>query len=156
MGKNGRYVLWTWIVVIAALVLAMAAGALAASEDAGEAQEARAEVVIGGITVFRFTSWFKGVSPNARVGSVYRRLWHVLAITSPENRDALVDKVRVVKVQGDYCIMIGKDLIVTVDPIHAQRNRSSPQDLAEVWAKNLRQGLQCYLTINVRKSHSEG
>jgi|LSQX01.3.fsa_nt_gb hypothetical protein len=117
-----------------------------ASGDAVSAHSAIVE--LGGVTVFRFVEPYKGISPHERASIIYRRLWHVLDTTAPEKRIDLIDQIRVGNIKNDVCIFIGDHLIVTIDDIHPRLNHASPQELANIWADNLRRGLANYLRIN--------
>lgn len=141
------------VIALAVTVAVVAVAAMeAAAETNGPSETILSSAVeLGAITLFRFHQPFKGASPQERANTVYKRLWHVLDSTAPEKRLELPDQVRVTQVKADTCIFIGDYLIVTIDDIHARLNRCSPQELAEVWADNLRRGLSRYLDINAPK-----
>lgn len=139
--------------VVTALIVAAAAAAATESPAETDATTILSSTVeLGGVTLFRFVEPFKDVSPQERVSIIYQRLWYVLDSTVPERRLELRDQVRVDKIRADMCIFVGDYLIVTIDEVHARINRCSPQELAEVWADNLRRGLSRYLEINAPKA----
>lgn len=106
-----------------------------------------AEVSLAGVVAFRFVATVHGHTPMERADIVYQRLWDALEKHwgTPANIPALVN---VVKMRGDYTIVLGDTLILTIDEAHAKRLKTSPASLAAVWAENLRGALSAYVALN--------
>ncbi|MGI6083393.1 MAG: hypothetical protein ACOYEP_11025 [Limnochordia bacterium] len=139
----------TMMVFMLLVIVCHTVTATEAPTTSGDVVTVRSAIVeVGGVTLFRFVEPYKGMSPHERASIVYRRLWHVLDTTAPERRMELLDQIRVDNVKTDVCIFIGDHLIVTIDDIHPRINQASPQELAHIWADNLRRGLANYLRIN--------
>jgi hypothetical protein len=92
-------------------------------------------VKIGSTIVFRLV--YDGQSnPVLRAQVIQQRLNTLI------QQNLSPDNVRVAKVTGGYAVFWGSNLIVTVDSLQAKANRSLPQDLAGVWANNLRKAIR--------------
>jgi hypothetical protein len=59
-----------------------------------------------------------------------------------QRQDISPADVRVAKVTGGFAIYCRSILIITVDAHQARANRSMPEDLAKVWAENLRKAIR--------------
>lgn len=144
-----------WLMSVVMLVLATVCVASEpmplSSIDRQDMALQSARVVLGGITVFRFTATHKGITPEQKVSTIYQRLWRLLESTCSTELERLPDSVQVGIIGSDFCVFAGDRLIVTVDEAHAVANASSPHGLAEVWAANLRKALASHLAANTPK-----
>ena len=57
----------------------------------------------------------------------------------------------VVNASGSVSVFLKDHFIVEVDQYHAKINRATPQQLAEKWAANLREGVEKFVSINQPK-----
>lgn len=124
----------------AALAAADEAEVAVATDPAGRVVQP-VDVEVGGVVVLRLWRTMNGYSPLERASIIYNRLWDALANHKDQNAS---QDVRVVDKAGTPAIYVGPYLIVTVDEAHARINRSSPFQLAETWARNLRRALQSF------------
>ncbi len=90
------------------------------------------EVLIGDAVVTRIRSGAGGMTPAQRATTAAKRLGQALSTGNPSP-----DDMRVAKLNGDYVVMAGNQLIVTADTYHAAQNRTTPKKLATTWRNNL-------------------
>ncbi|MHB1457353.1 MAG: hypothetical protein ACYC0V_10615 [Armatimonadota bacterium] len=94
------------------------------------------EVIIGQQLILRIRFAAGGYSIQQRADAVTVRLNEYLGV-KPFNPSM----VKVANVNGEYCVMIGSDLIITADKDTARYNQATPKQLAEMWASNIRRVL---------------
>ena len=94
------------------------------------------EVIIGQQMILRIRFAAGGMSIQQRVDEVTLRLNEYLGVAAFDP-----SKVKVVEVKGEYCVMIGKNLIITADKDTARYNQATPKQLAEMWASNIRKAI---------------
>ena len=110
--------------------LAATLAAAVAAPALGQGPEA---VSSGDILILRLRVPAAGMSPAERMVVLYERLGAIL-------RDATIkpEDIEVVMKGNDVLIMAGKHLFVTVTPEDAAANMTTPVQLANTWASNLR------------------
>lgn len=91
------------------------------------------EVIIGQQVVLRIRYPAGGMSIEKRAEAVTLRINKYLGVDPFDP-----SMVRVAKVNKEYCVMIGNDVIITVDEKTAKYNKTTPEKLAEIWATNIR------------------
>ena len=96
------------------------------------------ELVIAGRVVMRLRAQAGGLTPAERADALARRLGPILALTDIAPADVSVRQRR--PGQTAY-IYVRERLLLTVDRNTAAANRSSVDDLAQAWARNLRETL---------------
>lgn len=94
------------------------------------------EVIIEQQMVLRIRYPAGGMSIQERVDQVTLRLNEYLG-SAPFDPS----QVRVAMQAGEYCVMIDNQLIITADKDTAKFNQATPQQLAEMWAENLRKAI---------------
>ena len=112
------------VLVLSCLVLAFALPLFAANPG---------DVSIGDETVLRIRFAAGGYTVEQRTDAVTRRINNILgsAPFSPED-------VKVARQNGEWVVLIGNKLIITADQNTAAYNKSTPEQLANMWAANLR------------------
>lgn len=106
------------------LLVASAISVVAASEG---------DVRVGEQVVLRMRAASAGMTAAERATVIRTRLNNFLGSA---NFDPTSVKVQLVK--GDYTVMIGNTLIVTVDETTAALNQCTREQLAQKWASNIR------------------
>lgn len=91
------------------------------------------EVIIGQQMILRIRFAAGGYSIQQRADEVTVRLNEYLGVKPFDP-----SMVKVANVNGEYCVMIGSDLIITADKDTARYNQATPKQLAEMWASNIR------------------
>lgn len=117
----------TRIIVVLALIALLAAPAVS------EAMPIDGEVRVGEQVVLRIRASAGGMTPAERAKVVSQRLNNFLGSTIFNSTS-----VRVQVVRGDYSVVIGNTHIVTVDEATAAANGCTREQLANIWASNIR------------------
>lgn len=105
---------------------------------------AAGDVVVGGMLVLRIRTDAGGFSAAQRAVIVEQRITDALSKAQFSPGSVVVQRVN-----GDPAIFVGNTLIVTVDANHARVNGTTPELLAEVWARNLRLALPHAVPLGV-------
>jgi hypothetical protein len=141
----------TWVVVLMVALLATSAAIAAEKEsnapacpNSETAAAAKAEstappaeeIVAGGIVIMRLRGVIGGKTPQQRAGALYERLNTIIS-----DRTLKPGDYRAVKKGKDWLVMAGKTMFVTVTNQEAAANKVKPEQLAAVWAKNLRKAV---------------
>ncbi|HUV04352.1 MAG TPA: hypothetical protein VMX94_04520 [Armatimonadota bacterium] len=110
--------------ITAASIPALAAPALAGYEG---------DVIIGQEVVLRIRFPAGGLSVKQRADLVTERINNVLG-SEPFNPSDVKTGIR----NKEYVVLIGDKVIITADKRTAEFNKSKPEQLANIWAANLR------------------
>lgn len=95
------------------------------------------DVIVGGVLILRIRAEAGGMSIEQRVVVVHQRIVEALSRVRPFRPEAVAIRM----VGGQPTLFVGDIMIITVDANHARLNGSTQQALAEIWARNLREGL---------------
>ena len=91
------------------------------------------DVLIGDDVVLRVRFPAGGYTVQERAELIMLRINELLG-SKPFNPS----DVKVAVQNKEYVVMVGDNLIITADSATAKYNKSTPQQLAEIWAANLR------------------
>ncbi len=91
------------------------------------------DVLVGDEVVLRIRFPAGGYTVEQRADQVMLRINNLLGARPFSPSD-----VKVAQQNGEWVVLIGNELIITADSATAQYNHSTPQQLAEMWAQNLR------------------
>jgi hypothetical protein len=94
------------------------------------------DVIIGDEVVLRIRFPAGGYTVEQRADAVTQRINNVLG-----SRPFSPEDVRVAQQNGEWVVMIGNELIITADGDTAKYNHSTPEELANTWAANLRRAI---------------
>lgn len=94
------------------------------------------EVIIGQQIILRIRFAAGGLSIQQRADAVTVRLNEYLG-----SKPFDPSKVKVANVNGEYCVMISNNLIITADKDTARYKQATPKQLAEMWASNIRKAI---------------
>ena len=100
------------------------------------AGKAEGEVLIGDSVVTRIRSSAGGMTAPQRAVAVAHRLDKALSDGNPVPAD-----MRVARLNGEYVVMAGDQLVITADSYHAAQNHTTPKQLATIWRNNLTQAV---------------
>jgi hypothetical protein len=96
-----------------------------------------ARLTLGGVTILQFRAPAGGFSPEQRRSQLQSRVVEILS-----HAELTPSDVRVVVGPGGRSAMVqvGSMLFVTATEADARANQSTPEELANTWANNLRRG----------------
>lgn len=123
----------------------------------GFAQVNKYPIDIPGTNVLFFNLRYEGTTlPFELINEIWERINDVF-ITWVENgqnpAELTADDVTIGKTtDGEVAIFLKGSLIVIVDEFHARINKTTPQKLAEVWANNLKEGVEIFVKNNTLAS----
>lgn len=108
---------------------------------------------IPGTQVHFFTLRYEATAPPYdQVELIWQRLSSVFQqwVEDGQNPEALSPEMVIIEnaPQGKQAIFLKGTLIVEVDSYHAQVNRASIEQVARVWADNLREGITIFVENN--------
>jgi len=112
------------ITVLSCLVIGLAVPVLAVTDG---------DVVIAYEVVLRIRFPAGGLSVKERTDIVTQRINNLLGSKPFDPSDVRVD-VR----NKEYVVLVGEKLIITADKQTAEFNQATPEQLANIWADNLR------------------
>ncbi len=140
----------------AAKVLLLVVSFLLLTSGLGLAQVNSYPVDVPGTNVHFFLMRYEGATPPyAAIQTIWERIGTVFHEWSLAGRDPealTAHDVTVGKTEaGQMAVWLKGHLIVTIDDFHARYNRATPEQLAEKWAVNLREGVTAFVEINERK-----
>lgn len=110
--------------ILGCVVLAFAAPLFAANPG---------DVLVGQDVVLRIRYPAGGYTVEQRADAVMQRINNLLGARPFSPSD-----VTVAHRNGEWVVLIGNELIITADSATAKYNHTTPQQLAEIWANNLR------------------
>ncbi len=128
----------------AILVAAACLGLWGALAQAQVAQPI-ATVELSGVIVLRVRDAGPWATVYARGDEIYKRLNEAINELGDELSP---DRVQVQTVGGLPAVTVGGHLIVTVTPVDARLNGTTPDRLARIWASNLKKAFQRFLEIH--------
>ena len=111
-------------------------------------------VDIPGTGVHFFLYRYEGTDiPFQKINAIWANLSSAFShwVDMGQDPDALTaDDVRILTDQaGGAHLFIKDQFIVEVDEYHAKLNKTTPEKLAEIWAENLRRGVEEFVAVNV-------
>lgn len=112
------------VATLVAITLALVAPVFAAHEG---------DVIVGQEVVLRIRFPAGGLSVQERADAVTQRINNLLG-SQPFNPDDVKVAVR----NKEYVVLIGDNVIITADKATAEFNKATPEQLANMWAANLR------------------
>ena len=101
-------------------------------------QQTPSDVAFGGEYFFRFRASASGLSPEERAGTLQARFTQVFTRLLAQGAQLTV---RVHSLGTMKSISVAGIHFVTVTPVDAEANQMTLEQLANVWANNLTQGL---------------
>jgi len=110
-------------------------------------QQTPSDVVFGGEYFFRFRASARGLSPEERAGALQARFTLVFTRLLAQGAQLTV---RIHSLGAAKSISVAGVHFVTVTPIDAEANQMTVEQLANVWANNLVQGLRRILGESAR------
>ncbi len=118
-----------WIGIGALLAIMLAGASLPVWAGEGD-------VAVGGTTILRVRFATPGMTIQQRADAITERVTKILSqgVIKPQD-------IQVKTVKKETVLMVGKELLITVDKATADYNKATPQQLAEMWAKHLREVL---------------
>jgi hypothetical protein len=124
---------WSAVLIGAALWTTPAVVRTPAPRPSGNA----ARLTLGGVTILQFRAAAGGFSPEERRSELQSRVVEILSHEELNPSD-----VRVVIGPGGHSatVQVGPLLFVTATEADARANQSTPEELANTWAQNLRRG----------------
>jgi plastocyanin len=90
------------------------------------------EVLFGNRVILRIRESAGGLTAYERAQMVSNRLQHLANAGELDPAH-----LRTARVDGEWVVVVGDELIVTADSRHARLNRTTPQNLARMWSDNL-------------------
>lgn len=124
---------------------------------AASAQVNSLPVDVPGTNELFFQIRYEGTEPPyAKAHQIWNRLNQVFFRWVDESQDPNAlgsEDVTVSQTAAGHPAIFLKDtLVVEVDEFHAQYNRATPAQLADMWAANLRKGVTAFVQTNVKKN----
>lgn len=131
--------------VVVAAAVAAAWLSLGGASALAQLAQPIATVELSGVIILRVREAGPWPSVYARADEVYKRLHETLNELGDELSP---ERVTVESVGGLPAVMAGKHVIVTVTPVDARLNGTTPDRLARIWAANLKKAYQRFLEIH--------
>ncbi len=118
------------------------------------AQPKSIAIDVPGTDVHFFSLRYEGdTPPYQKANEIWERLNSVLLSWVDQGQDPTMLTSAMVSTgltsDGSMAVFLKDTYIITVDEFHATINRATPEQLAEMWANNLRKGITVFVQTNV-------